>query len=113
MIAVLATYIIKSRQNEIVTWTAAGQSIYRLLFPCFVLMLILGGVNWVIQENFLPQSNRIQDTLRTQIRSRGVLANKEGKFWMANGNRIFSFEIEGKIIPDQDIPPEGCLADPR
>lgn len=103
MIAVLATYIIKSRQNEIVTWTAAGQSIYRLLFPCFVLMLILGGVNWVIQENLLPQSNRIQDTLRTQIRSRGVLANKEGKFWMANGNRIFSFEIEGKIIPDQPV----------
>src|SRR5206468_314800 len=27
MIAVLATYAIKSRQNEIVTWTAAGQSI--------------------------------------------------------------------------------------
>ena len=103
MIAVLATYIIKSRQNEIVTWTAAGQSIYRLLFPCFVLMLILGGVNWVIQENLLPLSNRIQDTLRTQIRSRGVLANKEGNFWMANGNRIFSFEIEGKITPDQPV----------
>jgi lipopolysaccharide export LptBFGC system permease protein LptF len=35
MIAILATYVIKSRRNEIVTWTAAGQSIYRLLFPCF------------------------------------------------------------------------------
>lgn len=103
MIAVLATYIIKSRQNEIVTWTAAGQSVYRLLFPCFVLMLILGGVNWVIQENFLPESNQIQDTLRTQIRSRGVLANKEGKFWVASGNRIFSFEIEGNLVPDQPV----------
>lgn len=103
MIAVLATYIIKSRQNEIVTWTAAGQSVYRLLFPCFVLMLMLGGVNWLIQENLLPESNRIQDTLRTRIRSRGVLANKEGKFWVANGDRIFSFEIEGNITSNQPV----------
>lgn len=103
MIAVLATYIIKSRQNEIVTWTAAGQSVHRLLLPCFILMLILGGVNWVIQEKLLPDSNRIQDTLRTQIRNRGVLAEKEGKFWVANDNRIFSFEIEGDITPNQPV----------
>lgn len=103
MIAVLATYIIKSRQNEIVTWTAAGQSVHRLLLPCFILMLILGGVNWVVQEKLLPDSNRIQDTLRTQIRNRGVLAEKEGKIWVANDNRIFSFEIEGNITPNQPV----------
>lgn len=103
MIAVLATYIIKSRQNEIVTWTAAGQSVYRLLFPCFMLMLLLGGVNWGIQEILLPESNQIQDTLRTQIRSRGVLASREGKFWVANGNRIFSFEIRGEIASKQPV----------
>src|SRR5690606_39042386 len=42
MIAILATYVIKSRQNEIVTWTGAGQSVYRLLLPAFILMLFLG-----------------------------------------------------------------------
>src|SRR5206468_8521829 len=36
MIGTLATYVIKSRQNEIVTWTSAGQSVYRLLAPCFL-----------------------------------------------------------------------------
>jgi lipopolysaccharide export LptBFGC system permease protein LptF len=103
MIAVLATYIIKSRRNEIVTWTASGQSVYRLLLPCFILMLILGGVNWLIQEKLLPDSNRIQDTLRTQIRNRGVLTEKKGKYWVANDNRIFSFEIEGDITPNQPV----------
>lgn len=103
MIAVLATYIIKSRQNEIVSWTAAGQSIYRLLLPCFIFMLILGGANWIAQEKFLPQSNRIQDLLRNQIRGRGVFAAKEGKYWIANDNRIFSFEIEGDIKPNQRV----------
>lgn len=93
MIAILATYVIKSRQNEIVTWIAAGQSVYRLLFPCFVLMLLLGFVNWEIQEHIYPKANQIQDQLRDQIRSRGALANRSGKLWVANDKRIFSFEL--------------------
>ncbi|MDQ3062949.1 MAG: LptF/LptG family permease, partial [Acidobacteriota bacterium] len=94
MIATLATFVIKSRQNEIVTWTSAGQSVYRLLFPCFILMILLGFVNWGIQEVVAPKTNKIQDELRALIRGRGVTAKKEGKFWVANGQRIFSFEIE-------------------
>ena len=54
MISILATYVIKSRQNEVVTWLATGQSVFRLLFPCFVLMLILGFINFGIQENLDP-----------------------------------------------------------
>ena len=98
MIATLATYIIKSRQNEIVTWTAAGQSVYRLLIPCFLLMFLIGAMNWGIQEWILPQSNQIQDNLRGQIRSRGVMANKTGKNWVANNQRIYNFELEETTI---------------
>nr|MBA3601694.1 LptF/LptG family permease [Acidobacteriota bacterium] len=94
MIATLATFVIKSRQNEIVTWMSAGQSVYRLLFPCFILMIVLGFVNWGIQELVAPKANKIQDELRAQVRSRGFTAKKEGKFWVANDQRIFSFEIE-------------------
>ncbi len=94
MIATLATYIIKSRQNEIVTWTAAGQSVYRLLMPCFILMFLIGAMNWGIQEWIMPQANQIQDRLRGQIRSRGVPANKTGTNWVANDQRIYSFELE-------------------
>ena len=93
MIATLATYVIKSRQNEIVTWTSAGQSVYRLLLPCFVLMCVLGLINFEIQEHILPRSNQIQDALRSQIRSQGVVANRSGKFWVATDKRIYSFEL--------------------
>jgi LPS export ABC transporter permease LptG len=93
MIAILATYVIKSRQNEIVTWTAAGQSVYRLLLPCFLLMAVFGLLNWQIQERILPNTNQIQDELRSQIRNRGISAKKEGKYWVANNDRIYSFEI--------------------
>jgi LPS export ABC transporter permease LptG len=95
MIAILTTFVIKSRQNEIVTWMAAGQSVFRLLLPCFILMIVVGFVNWELQENILPTTNQTQDRLREQIRSRGKLAQKTGKSWVANDKRIYSFELNG------------------
>lgn len=94
MIATLATYVIKSRQNEIVTWTSAGQSVYRLLLPCMLVMIFLGVLNWQIAERVYPRANQIQDDLRNQIRNRGVTANRTGRFWVANDSRIYSFELD-------------------
>lgn len=93
MVAVLATYVIKSRQNEIVTWTSAGQSVYRLLLPCMLSMIVLGVFNWQVQELVLPQANQLQDELRVQIRGRGAAAKQSGKLWVANDRRIFSFNL--------------------
>lgn len=94
MIATLATYVIKSRQNEIVTWTAAGQSIYRLLLPCFVLMGLIGLLNFGFQETILPSANRTQDALRDQIRSRNTITGSEDSLWVATDDRILSFDLD-------------------
>lgn len=94
MIATIATYVIKSRQNEIVTWTSAGQSVYRLMVPCFLLMIILGFANFGVQEWIAPKTNPVQDALRNQIRKGGVATNASGKFWVANDRRIYSFEMD-------------------
>lgn len=94
MVAVLATYVIKSRQNEIVTWTSAGQSVYRLLLPCILSMVVLGVFNWQVQERVLPRANQHQDELRQQIRGRGATAKSSGKLWVANDRRIFSFSLD-------------------
>lgn len=92
MVATLATYVIKSRQNEIVTWTSAGQSVYRLLLPCFMLMAVLGAFGWLLQEKLTPKANQLQDSVRLQIRKGGVAIDKSGKVWAANDKRIYSFE---------------------
>lgn len=90
MISVLATFVIKSRQNEIVTWTAAGQSVYRLLVPGFAFMLILGVFSFAIQEFLAPKANLLQDQYRQLLRSRGV-GQEFGKFWVAEDDRIYAF----------------------
>lgn len=92
MIATLATFVIKSRQNEIVTWTSAGQSVFRILAPCFLLMLLLGGFNYLVQETVLPRSNQLQDAARALIRNRGVAPGESGKVWVATDTRIYSFK---------------------
>jgi len=93
MIAIVATLSIKSRQNEVVTWMAAGQSIYRLLFPLLLLMLVLGIFNFSIQETIVPQANVRQDAIRLKIRSRGLVPAPGGKYWIATDQKIFSFEL--------------------
>ena len=104
MIATLVTFVIKTRQNEIVSWTAAGRSVYRLLLPCFGLMILLGVANWGIQETVAPKTNVIQDDLRAQIRSRGMISNREGKYWVASNQRIYSFEMtEAKTSASQKV----------
>lgn len=91
MLAILATYVIKSRQNEVVTWTSAGLSIYRLLLPCFIATALLGLVNWEIQERILPIANRIQDDLRTKIRSQGSVTHSDGRYWLFDDGNIITF----------------------
>ena len=99
MIAVLATYVIKSRQNEIVTWTAAGQSIYRILVPAFIFTLAVGLVNWQIEDNIAYRTNQIQDELRNRLRSRGVAKAVDGRVWLTEGSKVVTY-VKDKSASD-------------
>ncbi|GIU81146.1 MAG: YjgP/YjgQ family permease [Acidobacteria bacterium] len=94
MIACLAAVTIKSRQNELITLTASGQSIYRVvLLPCVLIGLVVGIVNWVIQEKVAPEANKRQDVLRTTIRQRGVTTvNVGSRIWAIADNRLLSLK---------------------
>ncbi len=94
MIAMLTTFTIKSRQNEVITWLSAGQSIYRLIFPCFLLMLFLGAVNFAIQETVMPITNRVQEAFRYQIRNGGKSIDSTARYWQANETSIIAYEFD-------------------
>ena len=107
MVATLATYVIKARQNELVTWISAGQSLYRLLAPCLAVMAVLGFLNWEIQERIAPRTNQIQDELRTELRSRDAIPNRSGLLWVATADRIYSFKPADNAS-DNAIAPAPC-----
>jgi LPS export ABC transporter permease LptF/LPS export ABC transporter permease LptG len=101
MIAILATYVIKSRSNEVVSWISAGQSVFRLLVPCLVLMFAFGWLIWEMQERVVPFTNRQQDSLRSQIRGGLAVLNKEGQYWVAGRTRIYSFTGDDNAATDR------------
>lgn len=112
LVSTLATYVIKSRQNEIVTWTSAGQSVYRLLLPCLLVMIAVGMVNWGIQEWVAPRANQLKDEYRAQIRSRGIQPNRPGKLWVSSERRIYSFDADPTQFSERgaEIPAHNTFA---
>ncbi|MFM8439675.1 MAG: LptF/LptG family permease, partial [Acidobacteriota bacterium] len=78
-------------------------SVYRVLAPCFALVLGLGVINFFLQETVLPETNQRQDALRTTLRSKGLPHNAGDRSWSATGNRIYSFdtpELGGRVEAD-------------
>ena len=93
MLSILATYVIKSRQNEIVTWISAGQSIYRLLAPCFVAMLLLGFSIGCCRSRSSRGQIRSRTSCEREIRSRGQTTDKGGRYWTFSNGQIVNFEL--------------------
>lgn len=91
MIAILVTLTLKSRQNEIIAWMNAGQSIYRITAPCFLIAITMGLVNLAIQETIAPETNKKQDILRSKIRSKNAFAIGKERIWIVDKNKIYSF----------------------
>jgi len=102
MIGSLATYVIKSRQSEIVTWASAGQSVYRLLLPCFIGAALLGIIDWQVQERLLPAANQKQDAIRAVINGRGVAPDGAGRRWVATADRIYAFQDDDTAASDNE-----------
>ncbi|HZH29330.1 MAG TPA: LptF/LptG family permease [Pyrinomonadaceae bacterium] len=68
LVAVLVTYAILARRNEVVVWWASGQSLYRLSLPTMLFSILVSVGLGLLQENVLPQANRRQESYRAQIR---------------------------------------------
>ena len=101
LLAVLITFALLARRSEAVSWWASGQSVYRLLLPCFVCAACIGGALWAVQEKLMPEANRRQNALRMQIRSGGLQSEPQtGRVWVASGDtrRIYSYGPSGGAV---------------
>jgi len=48
----------------------------------------------LLQETILPTANALQDGARTRLRTKGAVATQNGKYWMAVGDSIYSFQLD-------------------
>lgn len=90
--AVLLSFSVMSKNNEIVAVQVSGISLYRLTLPAIVIGLLLSGAYFWIQEKVTPGANkRKQEILNIIHKRKGNLEREETKRWVQGKQNEFYF----------------------
>ena len=68
--AVLVTFAVLSKHNEVTALKACGVSVYRLAAPILIAGLVLSGGLFLFDHYWVPEADRRQDALRAEIKGR-------------------------------------------
>ena len=95
LVAVLVTFGLMSKANEVTALKACGVSIYRLMIPVLLVSFLLCGVQFGLDATWLPGANRKQDALRNQIKGHPAQTFQlpERKWMFGKGNDIYYFQF--------------------
>ncbi len=72
LVSVLVTFGVLSKSNEVTAFKASGISVYRLAAPILIAAALLTGGLFAFDHFYIPQANRIQDGIRSEIKGRPV-----------------------------------------
>lgn len=70
LLAVLVTFGLMQKGNEITAMKATGISIYRVVVPVFFIAAMLAAGLFFFDQLYLPYANKRQDALRNQIKGK-------------------------------------------
>jgi LPS export ABC transporter permease LptF/LPS export ABC transporter permease LptG len=72
LVAVLITFGVLTKHNEITAFKATGVSLYRLAIPVLAVALLLSGGLFAFDHYYVPGANRKQDAIRKEIKGKPV-----------------------------------------
>ena len=70
LLAVLITFGLMNRSNEITAIKATGTSVYRIVSPVLVAAAVVAGGLFLADQFYLPHTNKRQEALHNQIKGR-------------------------------------------
>ena len=70
LLAVLITFGVMQRANEVTAIKATGTSIYRIVVPITLAAAVLAGSLFFFDQFYLPRTNKRQDALRNRIKGK-------------------------------------------
>lgn len=93
LVAVLVTFGIMAKNNEVTAFKASGVSLYRLAVPVLIASGFLSGALFAFDHYYVPEANRRQDALRNEIKGRPVQSflRPDRKWIFGEGSRIFYY----------------------
>jgi LPS export ABC transporter permease LptG len=104
LVAVLVTFGILTKNNEVTALKACGVSLYRLAVPVLLASLALSGLLFMFDHYVIPDANRTQDAIRAQIKGRPVQTylRPDRKWIFGEGSRIYYYKyfepVEGVML---------------
>jgi LPS export ABC transporter permease LptF/LPS export ABC transporter permease LptG len=72
LVAVLITFGILTKHNEVTAMKASGISLYRLAVPVLASALLMSGALFAFAHYYVPDANRKQDAIRKEIKGKPV-----------------------------------------
>jgi LPS export ABC transporter permease LptG/LPS export ABC transporter permease LptF len=101
LLAVLVTFGLLQKSNEITAMKATGISVYRTTVPVLVICAFLAGGLFLLEESYLPYANTRVETLRNFIKGKPAQTyQRPGRKWIfGQNNVIYYYEF---YDPDRD-----------
>ena len=95
LVAVLVTFGVMAKNNEITAFKACGVSLYRLAAPVFIASALLSAALFAFDHYVVTQANLVQDALRNRIKGRPVQTYlSPGRQWIfGRGSRIYYYKF--------------------
>jgi len=101
MLAVLITFGLMNRSNEITAIKATGVSIYRIVSPVLAAAAVLAAGLFFADQFYLPHTNKRQEALHNQIKGRPpqTYLRPDRKWIFGRNNDIYYYQF---FDPDRD-----------
>jgi len=95
LIAVLVTFGLLQKSNELTAMKATGISLYRLVVPVLVLAGMLSIALFLFDQFYLPHANKRQDALRNEIKGKPAQTylNPQHKWIFGEHHEIYYYEF--------------------
>jgi LPS export ABC transporter permease LptF/LPS export ABC transporter permease LptG len=95
LLAVLVTFGLLQKSNEITAMKATGISIYRTVLPVLVISTMLAGGLFLLEEAYLPYANKRVETLRNTIKEKPAQTylRPDRKWIFGEHNTIYYYEF--------------------
>jgi LPS export ABC transporter permease LptG/LPS export ABC transporter permease LptF len=102
LLAVLVTFGVMTKNNEVTAFKACGISVRRLGLPVLLMSGLLSIALFAADYSWIPQANQIQDAIHNEIKGRPVQTylHPERK-WVIHNYRIFyyrGFDVTEKMM---------------
>jgi LPS export ABC transporter permease LptF/LPS export ABC transporter permease LptG len=101
LLAVLVTFGVFEKANEITAMKASGISIYRVVLPVLLTAAVVAAGLFFFDQLYLPQLNKRQDALRNQIKGKPAQTylRPDRKWIFGQRSSIYYYEF---FDPDQN-----------